>query len=152
MVDEATVICDLSGSMVECGKRFIVNTVLRTIDQYYRMLNPNASIKLLSWKDGLEELDWSSGEKLPEKLMDCSGTANVDVLINEFGDYLDAPLIVLSDGYWDDSQKKFSEWAKSVQDDYLRVILIGADANAKLKFSYAYPAEKLLAALENLGD
>ena len=153
MVDEATIICDLSGSMMECGKRFIMQTAIRTIDQYYQLLNPSgAELKLVGWKSGLEELSWSSGEQPPDTLMDCSGSANVSALVTELGDYLDAPVIILTDGYWDDPDDQFAHWADGIDDNYVRVIMLGADASNKLGRGYVFTAEALLAALEGFGD
>ncbi|MBR0404553.1 MAG: hypothetical protein IJI68_05045 [Eggerthellaceae bacterium] len=152
MVNEATIVCDLSGSMMECGKRYAMNTALRTIDQYYQMLNPDAEIKLLGWGDEIEYLQWMSGDDFPEKLLDCHGSSGVDTLIKELGDYLDAPVLILSDGYWDDRDNEFESWAKSHDDGYVRVVLLGADANRRLDAPYVFTAENILAALEEFGD
>lgn len=152
MVNEATIVCDLSGSMVECGKRYAMNTVLRTIDQYYRMLNPNVEIRLLGWSNEIEDLQWGLGDDLPEKLLNCRGSSSVNMLISELGDRLDAPVIILSDGYWDDPDNEFEGWAESLDDGYVRVILLGADANRKLDAPFVFNAESILAALEEFGD
>lgn len=151
MVEEAVIVCDISGSMMECGKRFIMRTVLRTIDQYYQMLNPAAELKIMGLRSSLEKTEWSSGDALPDLLMDCSGQSSVAALIDEFGDYLDSPIIFLTDGYWDGEEEKFSSWIESVDEDCVRVILIGADANPKFKGPCVFNADDLLLALEDFG-
>ncbi len=138
--------------MVECGKRYAMNTVLRTIDQYCRMLNPNAEIRLLGWSNEIEDLQWGLGDDLPEKLLDCRGSSDVSTLIRELGDYPDTPALILSDGYWDDPDNEFEGWAESLGDGYVRVILLGADANRKLDAPYVFNVESILAALEEFGD
>ena len=84
--------------------------------------------------------------------MDCSGSVNVSALVTELGDYLDAPVIILTDGYWDDPDDQFAHWADGIDDNYVRVIMLGADASNKLGRGYVFTAEALLAALEGFGD
>ena len=152
MVTEATIVCDLSGSMTECGKRYAMNTTLRTISQYFQMLSPSAEIKLLGWSDGIEDLQWSLGEEFPERLFDCRGSSCVGDLMQELGDCFDPPALILTDGYWDGPDSEFKGWAESLDDGCIRVILLGADANRKLDGQYVYAAENILAALEEFGD
>lgn len=151
MVEEVAIVCDLSGSMLECGKRFIMRTVLRSVDQYYQMLNPSADLRLFAWRSSLVETPWSPGENAPEDFMDCKGSSEVRALIDEFGDCPDVPILILTDGYWDGSESEFRQWADSLDADWLRVVLLGADANKKLKTSYVFGADSLLAALEKFG-
>ena len=151
MVNRVTIICDLSGSMMECGKRFIMRTVLRTVDQYFQMLNPDIEIELFGWKEDVKRLDWAPGDRAPDALMNCSGRASVSALTSEVGDCLDVAIVILTDGHWDDSQKQFEGWASSVAANHLRVILLGADANIKTKNDCTFMAEHIFAALEGFG-
>ena len=150
MVSAAAIGCDLSGSMMECGKRFIMRTVLRTISQYYLMLNPDADFRLFSWQDTIMKQDWSLGDDLPDAFMNCSGTSNVGRLVQAFPSNTDLPIMILSDGYWDDSESQFKTWAGSFSEGAIRIVLLGCDAKDPFA-PYMYKAEDLLAALEGFG-
>ncbi|MGN8980488.1 hypothetical protein [Collinsella sp. HCP28S3_E6] len=138
--------------MSECGKRFIARTTLRTIGQYYQMLNPNAKLSLIAWNDEVRQLPWSYDSDLPEELMNCSGSSNVGALIDVLGNSGNEPVIILSDGYWNDSAGQFDKWASSFRENDFRVVLLGADANLKSAKKFAYAAEHLLSALEEFGE
>ncbi|WP_166079488.1 hypothetical protein [Xiamenia xianingshaonis] len=128
-----------------------MRTILRAVDQYYRMLNPSIELKLKRWTATVEDWPWSSGDDMPDAFMSCNGSSDVQALVNELGNPPECPVVILSDGYWNDSAA-FNEWAERCQEGLLRVILLGADANRKLKADYVFKAERLLAALEGLGE
>ena len=152
MVEEATVICDLSGSMMECGKRFIMRTVLRTISQYYQMLNPGADLRLVTWRDIIEDIEWNPESGAPETLMECSGRSCVEALRSHFGERPSSPILILTDGYWDDQEADFYNRADAIDENCLRVVLVGADSNPNLKGNYVFTSDEILSALEKFGD
>ena len=105
-----------------------------------------------SWNDEVRQLPWSYDSDLPEELMNCSGSSNVGALIDVLGNSGNEPVIILSDGYWNDSAGQFDKWASSFRENDFRVVLLGADANLKSAKKFAYAAEHLLSALEEFGE
>ena len=76
-------VCDLSGSMVESGKRFIVRNLIRTVDQYYRLQRELPEIKLVAWADEAIVAKWQPGQEVPEAILACSGSASGEALVEK---------------------------------------------------------------------
>ncbi len=143
------IICDLSGSMVESGKRFIVRNMVRTIDQYFRLQRNQLEIKLIAWSDEAIVAKWQLGQEVPDALLSCSGSASGDSLITKLSDYPEGYFMMLSDGYWSPSSRKaIGSWSRSLPQGHFRIVKIGEDSDPRLKGPSVFPAEDLLAALK----
>lgn len=143
-------VCDVSGSMLEAGKRFVIRTLVREVEQYFRLgYATEKDIKLLAWNNELEVLPWSPGDEVPTNLLQCCGSADIEALLTFFHNHPDDKFIVLSDGFWaDDSQAALTRWKSQGNRDALRILKVGADANLRLKGSEVFKAEDLFAALD----
>ena len=76
-------ICDISGSMVESGKRFVLRNLVLTIDQYYRLQKGQVEIKLIPWGKEAVIAKWVPGQEVPAALMNCEGDASGCALVEK---------------------------------------------------------------------
>lgn len=142
-------VCDLSGSMVESGKRFIVRNLIRTVDQYYRLQRELPEIKLVAWADEAIVVKWQPGQEVPEAILACSGSASGEALVEKLAPFQDGYFMLMSDGYWSPSaRKQIGSWSRGLPDNHFRIIKIGEDADPRLKGPSVFSAENLLAALK----
>ena len=151
MVEEVIIVCDLSGSMLECGKRFILRTALQTVQQYFMMQNPNVNLRLVRWSCDFSECEWPR-TAYPEELMRCEGKASVQALVDKLPEWECVPKIILTDGCWQDDARCFDAWTQSTARNDLRLVLLGADSRIPSKTIETYSSESILSALEGLGD
>ena len=148
-----TVICDLSGSMAECGKRFIMRNALRAIRQYYQLLGVELSYELALWKSEVTTIPWRDEEDVPDAIFDCSGLSSETALINGVSLDADKAVIILTDGFWSHAtQESIANWLDSEKAIPYRIIKIGTDANETLEGANVFYIEELLSALDELGD
>ena len=142
-------ICDISGSMVESGKRFILRNLVRTVDQYYRLQKSQVEIKLIPWGKEAVIAKWVPGQEVPAALVNCEGNASGDALVEKVRGLEDGYFAILTDGYWSpDTRKQIGNWSKSLAPNRLRIIKIGEDADPRLKGPSVFDAEDLLPALK----
>jgi hypothetical protein len=143
------IICDLSGSMVESGKRFIVRNMVRTIDQYFRLQRSQPEIKLVAWSDEAIVAKWQPGQEVPDALLACAGDVSGDSLVAKLDDNQEGYFMMLSDGYWSPSSRKaIGSWSRSLPNGHFRILKIGEDADPRLKGPGVFSAKDLLAALK----
>jgi len=149
------VVCDISGSMSEGGKPFILRTVATSVAQWLRLEYGHAAIKLCAWATEARHCpDWNINNEFPEEMVICEGAANGTALVQLLGSEPDGKILILTDGYWTrDDAKTLNRWQEGLPPDTLRVIQIGADANPHLskglKGAKVFPAEEVLAVLDN---
>jgi hypothetical protein len=143
------IIVDVSGSMSEGGKLLITRGVARAMEQYCRLGYGCADLKLIVWGKNARVVEWTLDEELPEVILFCEKEANAESLITLLGEQPDYKLLLITDGFWaKDDSKAMKNWRASLQENRLRIIKIGADANPRLKGNDVFDAEDLLIALD----
>lgn len=147
-------VCDLSGSMVENGKIFVVRNLIRTVDQVARLKNAKHEVRLVLWSSQVEMLDWTPGNDVPQSLMRCrpsglSGAALAEALSVAPEDFL----MLFTDGYWsDDARKTLGALGGTLSKGHFRIVKIGEDAEPRVKGPSVFSAEDLLAALDGWAE
>lgn len=142
-------ICDISGSMSEGGKRLITRGMARAVEQYYRLGYCKGEIKLAAWSKEARIVEWITESEFPSEMFDCKGAVNVEALIELLGERIDGKVLIFTDGFWThDVETALKRWKKQLLPDTLRIIRIGADANTHLKGFDVFSAEDLFAALD----
>jgi hypothetical protein len=142
-------ICDVSGSMSEGGKSLITRGVARAVEQYVRLGYGRADLRLVAWSNEARVVEWRLGDEFPPELLVCERIAKADALINLIGNQTVCKILLITDGFWSqDDAKALKRLKESIQQDMLRVIKIGADANPHLKGPDVFAAEDLFIALD----
>ena len=144
-------ICDVSGSMIENGKRLIVRSLARQVEQYFRLgyaLKP--TLKLVLWNDEAKGLDWSPNDELPSALFECKGSADAQKLISLIGETPLDRILIITDGFWPDtSSEALRNWKDRLPPNALRIIKVGADANPRLRGVDVFSAEDFFTAMDS---
>ena len=147
-------ICDISGSMGEGGKPFVLRTLATTVAQWVRLEYGHAAIKLCAWAaEARHWADWNITDEFPADMLVCKGAANGMALIHLLGSESDGKVLILTDGFWTrDDAKALNRWQEGLPPDTLRIIQIGADANPhlskELKGAKVFVAEEVFAVLD----
>lgn len=143
-------ICDTSGSMIEGGKRLIVRSVVRQVEQFFRLgYGTECDLKLVLWSDTAVHHCWNPGEELARELFDCKGSADGDALVGLVDGQANDRFLILSDGSWsDDTRNAIKRWKSGLNQNALRIVKVGADANAKLMGPDVFDAEDFFGAME----
>ena len=143
-------VCDISGSMSEGGKPFIMRTLVTTVAQCELYGYWRAEITLWAWDSEARRIpDWGARSEFPEQLLLCAGTANCSSLIQSFGDKPDGKILLFTDGFWSrDDARALKRWKDSLPSNTLRIIKIGPDANPQLKGLDLFSSEELFSALD----
>jgi hypothetical protein len=140
---------DTSGSMSEGGKHMIARGVARSVEQYVRLGYGDADLKLFAWNCEVTPVEWGGDEDFPSQMLVCEGVANMSALIALLEEQPDASAVLITDGFWSlDESKTLKGWRNGLQQDALRVIKVGADANPRLKGEYVFAAEDVLLAMD----
>lgn len=144
-------VCDISGSMVECGKPFIMRTTVLAVAQWSRLGYARAEIRLCGWASEIRQfLDWSTKDEFPAELLSCGGPSNGKALIQWLGEKPEGKILLLTDGFWTwNDARVLKHWMECLPLDTLRVIKIGADANPRLKGPNVFAPEELFVALDD---
>lgn len=146
---KVSIICDLSGSMVEGGKRFITRTIVRAIEQYFRLgFGEEAQLRLVAWSSQVQTADWPEKADIPAALLECTGSADHEQLVAELGCPQDEFFIIVTDGYWSKNTRDgLKQWRDQLRPGALVVIKTGSDANPLLKGKGVYSSESVFDAL-----
>jgi hypothetical protein len=144
------VVCDVSGSMGEDGRPFLMRTVVMAIAQSIQLGYGRARIQLCRWAaEAAMVPDWDARQDYPADLLACKGTSNANALVQLFGEKPDGKILVLSDGFWSrDEAKVFKQWKDCLPLDTLRIIKTGSDTSPQLKGMDVFATEDLFAALD----
>ncbi len=144
-------VCDISGSMSDGGKPFIMRTLATTIAQWAWIGTGQTEITLWAWSSEARCISgWSNKSEFPPELLSCRGSANSAALIQLLGDEPGGKVLLLTDGFWSrDDAKTLKQWKDCLPSDTLRIIKIGADANPQLKGMDVFLAEDLFAAFDD---
>lgn len=144
-------ICDVSGSMLEAGKRLVVRGLVRQVEQYVRLgYGAETDLKLVAWHTDATVIPWAPGDEVPPHIFECAGSADGAALLQVLSGSLPGNRFVLfSDGFWSESSlHAIQQWKAGLEADALRVIKIGADANPKLKGADVFDSEAIFAAFD----
>jgi hypothetical protein len=144
-------ICDVSGSMLEAGKRLVVRGLVRQFEQYVRLgYAAKTDLKLVAWHTDATIIPWSLGDEVPPRVFECRGRANGAALVRLFS--VPCPgnqFVLFTDGFWSDNSRiAIKQWKAELDPNALRVIKIGADANPKLKGADVFESEAFFAAID----
>jgi hypothetical protein len=143
------IIVDVSGSMSEGGKYLIARGVARAMEQYFRFGYGCADLKLVAWSKTARVVEWILNKEFPPEMLVCKKAANAKALITLLGEQPDGKFLFITDGFWpQDDAKALKRWKESLQQDTLRIIKIGADANPQLKGADVFAAEDLFTVLD----
>jgi hypothetical protein len=144
-------ICDVSGSMIEAGKRLVVRGLVRQVEQYGRLgYTAAVDLKLVAWHAEARHIPWVLGDEVPNDIFECRRSADGAALVQ----LLSSPgpgdrFIFFTDGFWsDETQVAIKNWKAKLDPKALRVIKIGADANPKLKGDDVFESEAFFAAMD----
>ncbi len=142
--------CDISGSMVDDGKPFIMRTVVMAIAQWVQLGYGGVEIRLYSCASEAHDfLDWSAKDEFPAELLSCDGFSNWEALIQLLGEKPDGKVLLFTDGFWPkEGAKILRRWKECLPLDTLRIIKIGADANPQLKGTDVFAVEDFFTALD----
>jgi hypothetical protein len=122
-------VCDVSGSMGDSGKPFIMRTLVMAVAQWTRLGYGAAELMLSSWGAEVRGCaDWNARMELPADLLACGGASDCEVLTRMLEEKRDDAFLLFTDA--------------------LRIVKVGADANPRLKGEHVFTAENLLAALD----
>lgn len=140
-------VCDVSGGMAENGKAMLVRAFIRTVEQYVRLGYASATLKLATWNDTVNVLDWNPDDEVPDAVLQvrggCAAQPLLDLLGMDFGKAL-----LLTDGWWNkETATALKRWRRDLPTDVLRVMKVGADANPLLKGEMVFSPEDFFAAL-----
>ncbi len=142
-------VCDISGSMLEGGKRLIARGVACTVEQYIRLEYGHENISLVAWSKEAQSVEWMQGEEFPSEMLNCKGSANAAALLSFLSKQPHDKVLFITDGYWSKSDvKALKSWGESLKKDTLRFVKVGADANPQLKGANVFAAEDVFAALD----
>lgn len=144
-------VCDISGSMSDGGKPFIMRTLVTTIAQWVLYGYGRTEITLSAWGSEVRRIpDWGARSEFPDELLLCAGIANSASLIKLFGEKPDGKVLLLSDGFWSrDDARTLKRWKDNFSSNMLRIIKIGADANPQLKGPQVFSSDELFSVLDD---
>jgi hypothetical protein len=87
-------VCDISGSMSDGGKPFIMRTLVTTVAQWVLYGYGRTEITLWAWGSEARRIPgWGTRSEFPEELLSCAGTANGSSLIQSLGDKPDGKVL-----------------------------------------------------------
>lgn len=143
-------VCDISGSMGDDGRPFIMRTAVMTIAQWVRLGYGRAQVTLCAWASQATLLpDWNVQNEYPADRLACKGTSNWKALAQMLGDKPDGRVLLLSDGFWSRNEARiFRQWRDGLPPDTLRILKTGPDTSPQLKGADVFAAEDVLAALD----
>lgn len=143
-------ICDMSGSMLEDGRRFVVRNLVRAVDQYFRLRNESPDMSIVHWSSEISIEQWRLGQDFPEKMLVCDGESSGEDLVKELSGIPDGYFMVITDGYWShETRRQLAAWSRSLPNGHFRLLEVGVDANPRLKGPSVFSGEDVLAALDN---
>ena len=148
------IVCDTSGSMLEGGKRYISRNMVRATVQYLtQYCNYKQAINLVVWGKKANIKKLSLNKDVPESVLDCSGLANVESLVDLLRKKCDESLIIIvSDCYWSEKDwQSISEIVNSNKVKNFAIIKTGEDANPRFSEEGFFGSDSIIEALHHLG-
>lgn len=151
MMNTLWLITDVSGSMLEAGKRLVVRGLVRQVEQYVRLgYATETDLKLVAWHTDATVIPWAPGDEVPPHIFECRGSADGAALARLFsGPRPGNAFMIFTDGFWSENSRiAIKKWKAELDPNTLRLIKIGADANPKMKGADVFEAEAFFAALD----
>jgi hypothetical protein len=144
-------VCDISGSMDDGGKPFIMRSAVMTVAQWARLGYGHAEIRLCGWAfEVFHFLDWNTRDEFPANLLSCRGASNGEALIQWLGENPEGKVMLITDGFWTrDVASVLKRWKECLPPNTLRIIKIGEAANPQLKGPDVFASEDLFAAMDD---
>lgn len=144
------VVCDVSGSMGEDGRPFLMRTMVTAIAQWIEFGHGRARIQLCRWAaEATVVPDWDARQEYPADLLACQGRASANALVQLFGEKPDGKILVITDGFWSrDESKIFKQWKDRLPADTVRIIKTGSDTSPQLRGVDVFATEDVFAALD----
>ena len=143
-------VCDVSGSMVEGGKRLTLRGLTRQVEQYFRLgYGRERDLQLVLWADEAAIHPWDPSDELPVEIFNCAGSASWGALSDLLGTPEDTKILILTDGFWpNETHQSIKDWKQRLPNDSLRIVRVGADANQRLRGTDVFESEAFLSAME----
>ncbi len=150
VVGTVWLVCDVSGSMVEGGKRLIMRQLVRQVEQFLRLgYGRERHLQLVLWGDDAAVHPWDPCDELPAELFECGGSASGEPLIDLLSAPDDAKVLMLTDGFWlDGPRQQINDWRHRIPENTLRIVRVGADANPRLRGEDVFDSENFFSAME----
>ncbi len=129
------IICDISGSMHEGGKRMLMRnllTYLLQLEQIFPDNLPFGGLEVIEWGESAQPVELDSDYEV--RPFQCAGktsaSALVSLLTQPFEPGSQPRLLLFSDGNWDrDELGRLMEWRRLSPGFMFRIIAVGSDAN-----------------------
>lgn len=143
-------VCDVSGSMSEGGKRMLMRGLVRTIEQYIRFRYGAAILKLVIWRDVATLVEWGFDDEVPDEVLNCHGSANVVSLRNLIESQPKGQVLLLTDGALSvEESRNLCRWNRALPTNALRLIRIGCEENPLLRGVTVFESEQVFEALDD---
>lgn len=143
-------ICDVSGSMVEAGKRFQTRGLVREIEQLVRFgyVSP-VSLRLATWGAEVVPYEWNPDDEVPEQILACRDSADVQGLVRFIRENRDDKFLIFTDCHWPHDSNELLSTTSGISDkEAVRIVAVGADANTSLRSCVAFPCHESLVLIE----
>jgi len=143
-------VCDISGSMIEGGKRLLMRGLTRQVEQFVRLdYCGKHSLRLVLWNDKAVVHPWDPSDELPAQLLDCQGSAKGEQLVELLSKAVDDKILIFSDGFWsNETRQLITDWKHQLPENSLRIVRVGADATERLRGADVFDSEDFFSAIE----
>lgn len=143
------IVCDISGSLAENGKRMLLRGIARTIEQYIRFGYGAGVLKLVLWNSTASVAEWNPDDEFPEQLLKCYGPNNAENLCALLDSAPEGKIILLTDGYWTkDDTAVLKRWERKLPSDTLRIIKIGGETSPLWRKKNVFSPEEVFSMLD----
>ena len=140
------ILCDVSGSLKEGGKRFALLTTLRTIEQYFWVRDASPEVSLFAVNDESFPADTSDFRHIAD---DPKGPFDLKEALSLPAVKTADKLLILSDCCWSNDQRRAFRNLKLLRgSDFARAVIIGAEADRQCRAPDFETAENVLKLLE----
>lgn len=149
-MEELWLVCDVSGSMAESGKRFVARGVVRLVEQYFRFgYAEQVSIRLATWSTEIKVCNWHIDDEVPEELSDCSGSSSSEALLSFIEHQPKSKFLVMTDAGWSsECERSMRRGLKKNATDNFRFVLIGDGGNSRLRGQTVAGVEEIIGLLD----
>jgi len=121
------------------------------IEQYTRLGYGSADLRLISWGDKINALEWQPDQEFPPEILTCKGSADISALIDYISDqcFKGDKVILITDGYWKrENIRDLNRWRDKLPRDSVRLIKVGEDSNPNLQGVGIFGADDIFSALD----
>lgn len=149
-MDQFWLVCDVSGSMAESGRRLVARGVVRQVEQYFRFgYAKPVDIHLATWCTEIKICNWQVDHEVPMEIFDCRGSSSGDALFSFIKQQPKSKFLVLTDGGWSsECGRSIRLEGKSIGADTLRFVKIGNNGDSALRGQKVAEVEGLFGLLD----